>query len=211
MAGMPKGQREQALLLVCILAFAAIGLYWYFVYSPRGVALGKTQARVEALLQQNQRAKAELSKGDLSELRRELAQYQQNLALIRTLVPAGNEVPSLLEQVSTAARRVGLDLASVDPQPVQRGSDYDTYRYGMAVVGGYHELAQFFTNVGSLTRIVLPVNVTLQLSSNANAQKQNAKAGEAVIEAHFQLQTFVTHNGASNPAPTPPADNGAKS
>jgi type IV pilus assembly protein PilO len=211
MAGMPKGQREQALLLVCILAFASIGLYWYFVYTPRSVQLDKSQTQVAALLQQNQAAKAELSKGNLGELQRELAQYQANLSLIRTLVPAGNEVPALLEQVSTAARRVGLDLASVDPQPVQTGSDYDTYRYGMAVVGGYHELAQFFTNVGSLTRIVLPVNVTLQLSNNANAKKDNAKAGAAVIEAHFQLQTFVTHAPSTDDGGPPPTAKGAKS
>lgn len=211
MAGMPKGQREQALLLVCILALASMGLYWYFVYSPRGVTLAKTQTQVDALLQQNQRAKAELAKGNLSELQRELAQYQQNLALIRTLVPAGNEVPALLEQVSTAARRVGLDLASVDPQPVQAGSDYDTYRYGMAVVGGYHQLAQFFTNVGSLTRIVLPVNITLQLSTNANAQKDNKTPGAAVIEAHFQLQTFVTHASHTSGDDAPPPATGAKS
>lgn len=211
MAGMPKGQREQALLLVCLLAFASIGLYWYLVYSPRSIQLDKKQTQVDALLQQNQRAKAELAKGNLSELQRELAQYQQNLALIRTLVPAGNEVPALLEQVSTAARRVGLDLASVNPQPVQTGSDYDTYRYGMAVVGGYHDLAKFFTNVGSLTRIVLPVNVTLQLSGNANAKKENAKAGQAVIEAHFQLQTFVTHGSAAHDNSGPPTSTGAKS
>jgi type IV pilus assembly protein PilO len=151
MPGMPKGQREQSLILVCVIAIAAIGLYWYMVYSPRSDALAKQQDHIEALATMNQRAKSEMSKGNLSELRAQLATYQQNLSLIRTLVPVGNEVPALLEQVSTAARRAGLDLASVDPQPVQEGSNYDTYRYGMAIVGGYHQLAEFFANVGSAT------------------------------------------------------------
>jgi len=211
MPGMPKGQREQSLILVCVLAIAAIGLYWYMVYSPRSDALAKQQDHIEALATMNQRAKSEMSKGNLSELRAQLATYQQNLSLIRTLVPAGNEVPALLEQVSTAARRAGLDLASVDPQPVQEGSNYDTYRYGMAIVGGYHQLAEFFANVGSLQRIVLPVNVQLTLSTNANAKASHTEAGQAVIEAHFQLQTFVTHNPAEDAADQPPTKKGEKS
>jgi type IV pilus assembly protein PilO len=211
MPGMPKEKREQSLVLVCALALAAIGLYWYMVYSPRSTGLEKQQSHIESLTAMNQRAKSEMSKGNLSELRAQLAAYQQNLSLIRTLVPAGNEVPALLEQVSTAARRAGLDLASVDPQPVQEGSNYDTYRYGMAIVGGYHQLAEFFSNVGSMPRIVLPVNVQLQLSTNANAKASHAQPGQAVIEAHFQLQTFVTHNPAEDSQDQPPTQKGAKS
>lgn len=211
MPGMPKGQREQSLLLVCVVALAAIGLYWYLVYQPRSVTLAEQQTRVETLVGLNDKAKVEMSRGSLADIRRELAQYQQSLALIRSLVPSGNEVPSLLEQVSTAARRVGLDVATVDPQPVAQGSSYDTYRYGMSIVGGYHELAEFFTNVGSLNRIMLPVNLTLSVSTNANAQKLRSGSDGAVIEARFQLQTFVTHGLDTDADATPRARGGAKS
>lgn len=211
MAGLPKGQREQSLILVCVVALVAIGMYWYWVYNPRSVDLDKQQARAESLVSLNERAKSEMAKGNLAELRHQLSQYQQNLSLIRTLVPAGNEVPSLLEQVSTAARRANLDLASVDPQPVQEGSNYDTYRYSMSIVGGYNQLAEFFTNIGSLTRIVLPVNVSLRLSTNQNAKQNHSQAGQAVIEARFQLQTFVTHNPALDADNQPPTQKGAKS
>ncbi len=193
MLGMPKGQREQALVFVCLVAFAAIGLYWYMLYQPRSVELAVQQAQVDTLVALNEKAKVEMSRGSLPDIRRELAEYQQSLALIRSLVPTGNEVPALLEQVSTAARRVGLDVASVDPQPVLPGANYETYRYGMSIIGGYHELAQFFANVGSLNRIMLPMNVTLNVSNNVNAQKSRRSADDAVIEAHFQLQTFVTN------------------
>ncbi|HEU6451425.1 MAG TPA: type 4a pilus biogenesis protein PilO [Gemmatimonadaceae bacterium] len=193
MLGMPKGQREQALVLVCLVALAAVGLYWYMVFQPRSVELAEQQTQVDTLVALNDKAKIEMSRGSLPDIRRELAEYQQSLALIRSLVPSGNEVPALLEQVSTAARRVGLDVASVDPQPVLPGANYETYRYGMSMIGGYHELAQFFTNVGSLNRIMLPMNVTLNVSNNVNAQKSRRSADDAVIEAHFQLQTFVTN------------------
>jgi type IV pilus assembly protein PilO len=208
MLGMPKGQREQALLLVCLVAVAAIGLYWYMVYQPRATVLAEEQTRVETLVALNEKAKVEMSRGSLADIRRELAEYQQSLSLIRSLVPTGNEVPALLEQVSTAARRVGLDVASVDPQPVIEGANYDTYRYGISIIGGYHELAEFFANVGSLNRIMLPVNVSLNVSTNANAQKTRRSTDDAVIEARFQLQTFVTNGPSTDPVADAPVRGG---
>jgi type IV pilus assembly protein PilO len=189
--GMPKGQREQILLLIAFLAVGAIGAYWHFVYAPKGVELDAKQERIDAIAVVNQKAQAELAGRNLEQLRAQLAQYKRNLEAIRTLVPQSNEVPALLEQVSTAARRVGLDLASVDPQPVIAGPEYDTYRYGIGLVGGYHDLAAFFTNVGSLTRIVAPVNMQLSQPSNPNAARPHQKKDEAVIEARFQIQTYV--------------------
>ncbi len=202
----PKGQREQGLLAVCIIALAAVGLYYHFGYSNTVKDIEAKRTHADALAQMNQKAKLELAKGDIGEIRKQLAEYQQNLVLVRTLVPTGNEVPSLLEQVSTAARRVGLDVSTVDPQPVIDGENYETYRYSMSVVGGYHDLAQFLTNVGNLTRIMLPVNVSLQLSNNQQTRQSHAQKGAAVIEARFQLETFV----AKNPQPDPTFGNDKK-
>jgi len=107
-------------------------------------------------------------------------------------VPTGNELPALLEQVSTAARREGLDISGVEPQPVVEGDTFDTYRYKLTITGGYHALAEFLTNVGSLTRIVAPVNLTLSLSTNQNSNAVRlAPTGTAAIESKFDIQTYV--------------------
>lgn len=189
MAIIPKGQREQLLLLVCMMSVGAIFAYWMYRYQPQATAFATTQGQIDRLVQVNQRAKAELAKGNVNDLKRQLAEYQQNLELVRTLVPQGNEVPALLEQVSTSARRVGLDISSVNPQPVIQGEQYDTYRYDVAVVGGYHELGTFLANIGNLTRIVLPVNLNLVVSANAKNKKKTTSS--AFVEAKLQLQTYV--------------------
>ena len=192
MAFGPQGNREQTLFGIAFLAIVATGAYWYFVYNPKSAELDAKQVRIEAIIAVNQKAQAELAGRNLEQLRAQLAQYERNLEAIRTLVPQSNEVPALLEQVSTAARKVGLDLASVDPQPVVPGQEYDTYRYSIGLVGGYHDLAAFFTNVGSLTRIVAPVNMQLTAPSNPTAARAKQKRqDESVIEAKFQIQTYV--------------------
>ena len=114
------------------------------------------------------------------------------LEVMRLLVPTGNELPSLIDQVSTAARREGLDIASLEPQPIIQGEMFDTYRYKVSVTGGYHALGEFLTNVGSLTRIVAPVNLNLGLSGNRNANAVKlAPAGTAAVESKFEIQTYV--------------------
>ena len=196
MALMPKGQREQVLVFIVFLALMATGAYWYMMYQPKMAEVAEKRTHLEALVAANQKARTEMAKGNLEQMRAQLAQFQASLTMIRTLVPASNEVPALLEQVSTAARREGLELAAVDPQPVIVGEHYNTYRYDIGVIGGYHALAGFLANVGSLTRIVAPVNLRLTPPTNSAAAKVRAKPGVAAIEARFQIQTYVARRSA---------------
>jgi type IV pilus assembly protein PilO len=201
---LPKSQRDQAMVLLVIVAVALIGLYYAYVYSPKADVLAGLQAHVDSLDVNNQRAKAELAKGNVDQLRAEAAKLQENLEVMRQLVPTSNEVPALLEQVSTAARRVGLDLATVKPQPVVEGEQFDTYRYQVAVIGDYHALGEFLANVGSLTRIVAPVNLALSPLGNGAAVDQRKKAlknNNSVLDSRFELQTYVAKTAAPRPAP----------
>jgi type IV pilus assembly protein PilO len=204
MALLPKTQRDQVMVLLVIVAVALIGLYYSYVFTPKADVLAGLQAHVDSLDVNNQRAKAELAKGNVDQLRAEAAKLQDNLEVMRQLVPTSNEVPALLEQVSTAARRVGLDLATVKPQPVVEGEQFDTYRYQVAVIGDYHALGEFLANVGSLTRIVAPVNLALSPLGNGAAADQRKKAlknNNSVLDSRFELQTYVAKTVAPRPAP----------
>jgi type IV pilus assembly protein PilO len=135
-----------------------------------------------------------------------------NLEAMRQLVPTSNEVPSLLEQVSTAARRVGLDLGAVEPEPVIPGEQFDTYRYRIKVLGDYHALGAFMANVGSLTRIMAPVNLQLKPRLAGGAAAAGAPrplVTRQPLESSFQIQTYVAR-GASAPAPEPAAQEGTR-
>ena len=197
---LPSSQRNQVLLVVIMLSIGAMYAFYQFRWVPVNDALTVMQTHVDSLDVWNQRAKVEMSKGTEKELLQQAAKYQQSLAVMRQLVPTGNEVPTLLEQVSTAARRVGLDVADIQPQPVISGEQFDTYRYTIKVLGDYHTLAEFMTNVGSLTRIIAPVNVRLMLPSNPDrAKKLKRRKDDSIIEAHFDIQTYVAKS------PTAPA------
>ncbi len=192
-------RRDQILISVSVIAITLAGAYGYFMYMPKRDELAAIETHVSALDKKNQQAEADLANNSIPKLRAQAVEYDASLKLLQQLVPTTNEVPALLENVSTAARRVGLDLASVEPMPVLTGEQFDTYRYKVSVKGGYHALAGFLTNVGSLNRIVAPVALDLKQAMPADKKKARPKAGESTLDTDFQIQTYIAH------APTPAA------
>ena len=119
-------KRDQTLTAIGAAAVLLLGAYWYFLYKPKAAELALTQIHVDSLDKRNQQARADIAGGSLQKLRAQAAEYDQSLKVMRQLVPRSNEVPALLEDISTAARRVGLDLATVEPMPVLPGEQFDT-------------------------------------------------------------------------------------
>ncbi|MGQ0540152.1 MAG: type 4a pilus biogenesis protein PilO [Gemmatimonadaceae bacterium] len=203
---LPKNQRDQAMMLVTIASLALVGLYYQYVWSPERGNLTTLAERVDTLEARNARARYEMSRGSMDSLRAQAEAAQQDLDIMRQLVPTSYEVPLLLEQVSTAARRAGLDLSGVEPQPVVEGQVFDTHKYKISLIGSYHQLAEFLTNVGSLTRIVAPVNLALAPSTNTTVQKRVRVQG-ALIDSKFEIQTYVAKSATP---PAPPADSSSR-
>jgi type IV pilus assembly protein PilO len=193
-------KREQTLAGIGFVALILLGAYWYFLYKPKAAELAVTQAHVDSLDKKNQQARADIAQGSLQKLRAQSAEYEASLKVMRQLVPRSNEVPALLEDISTAARRVGLDLATVEPMPVLQGEQFDTYRYKLAVIGGYHPVGQFLSNVGSLNRIIAPVTMAIKLHPIADKTKAHVKKGESLVDTEFQVQTYVARTTPYVPA-----------
>lgn len=199
MALLPSNQRDQIMVFVAILALGAAGAYWYLAWSPKQAELTEMSARVDSLEQANAKARIEVSRGTAAKLRAQADGFQADLTTLRHLVPTGNEVPLLLEQVSTAARRTGLDISAVEPQGVIPGERFDTYKYRIGVTGPYHDLATFLANVGSLERIVAPMNVLLAPAARARVGAPTMP-GVALrapttqpLDAKLEIQTYVVH------------------
>jgi type IV pilus assembly protein PilO len=198
-------KRDQIMISVIVLSVGIAAAYGYFLYMPKREQIASIEQHVDALDLKNNQAKADLANGSVAKMKAQAAEYEASLKVLQQLVPTTNEVPALLENVSTAARRVGLDLASVEPMPVIVGEQFDTYRYKVSVKGGYHALAGFLTNVGSLNRIVAPVALDVKQQSAADKKQARPKEGEATLDTDFQIQTYIAHT-ASSPSDAVPQE-----
>jgi type IV pilus assembly protein PilO len=187
-----------------LIAIALAGLVGYIAYTgaviqmvgvkglaarkERIVAIQDTIARFEAATDS---AKKELAHGTVADIRKRLETYRASLALLRRLVPERNEVPNLLDDISTRSKIRGVTLASVVPQPVEAGPNpFDTYKYNMSVIGRYDHIGQFLADVASLQRIIVPYDLTVSSASSGAAKALGDSSG-ALLEAKFQIRTYV--------------------
>jgi type IV pilus assembly protein PilO len=212
MALLPVRDRDKYALVAIVVAIGLMYAYYTYLWEPKDVELTASQTHVDSLVVVNQRAKSELAQGKTQELKAEAERFSNDLEVMRRLVPTGNEVPALLEQVSTAARRVGLDIADVTPLPLLQGDQYDAYKYRLSMRGDYHQIGTLLTNIGSLQRIVAPINLTLAPVTVAAGQK---RARVQPVEARFEIQTYVARQvalpstkvkGGGDPEPSKPGE-----
>jgi type IV pilus assembly protein PilO len=136
-------------------------------------------------------AKKELARGTVADVRKRLESYRGSLSLLRRLVPERNEVPNLLDDISTRSKIRGVTLSQVVPQPVELGpAPFDTYKYNMSVIGRYDQIGQFMADVASLQRIIVPYDLTIA-AANSSAAKVLGDTTGALLEAKFQIRTYV--------------------
>jgi type IV pilus assembly protein PilO len=152
------------------------------------VAIRDTITKLEA---ETDKAKKELAKGTVDDLRKKLETYRSSLALLRRLVPERNEVPNLLDDISTRGKIRGITLSQVVPQPVEGGpAPFDTYKYTLSVIGHYDQIGEWLADVASLQRIIVPQDVSLAVA-NQQAAKALGDTSGALLEAKLQIRTFV--------------------
>lgn len=191
MAIAPINQRDQVKLLIGFVAIALAVLYWMYPYASKNAQIALDETRITTLEDANQRAAREFASGSIEVLRAQAAENRSALTVMRRLVPTGNEVPALLEEVSTAARRAGLDVGGVVPEAVIQGDRFDTYRYTITIIGGYHQFGEFLANVGSLPRIVAPVNFSVATGTAANRTSRIRTSEKNALASTITLQTYV--------------------
>jgi Tfp pilus assembly protein PilO len=135
-------------------------------------------------------AKRDIAKESVEDVQKRLLAYRSSLALLRTLVPEQREVNNMLDDVNARSRIRGVRMTGFTPAiPVAGPAPFDTYSYNFTVVGHYHQIAAFLTDIASLRRIMVPGDVKL---TAANPQQAKAFGDTtAMIEAHFTVRTYV--------------------
>src|ERR687889_1165609 len=191
-----KGTPLLALVLALLVGYIGytgaiiemVGLKGLAGTKERIVAMRDTIARFEPATDS---AKKELAKGTVADVRKRLETYRASLVLLRRLVPERNEVPNLLDDISTRGKIRGVTLSQVVPQPVEPGpAPFNTYKYNMSVIGKYDQIGQFLADVASLQRIIVPYDLTVAAANPTSAKALGDSTG-SLLEARFQIRTYV--------------------
>ena len=199
----PRGSALLAIALAVLVGYVGytgdilsmVGINGVKNRQERVAALRDTVATLEARIDS---AKRELARGSVEEIRQRVEQYRGTLGVLREFVPDQNEVPNLLDDISSRAKVRGVNLASVVPQPVELGPDpFETHAYQMAVIGRYDQIGSFLSDIASLRRIIVPGEVSLVAADMARARALGDTTG-AMLEASFRVLTYVKATGGTD-------------
>jgi type IV pilus assembly protein PilO len=205
--GLPTDQRGQILALLILVALTGGYFFWSKKHTPDVEKINAANQESDSLEKIVAAAKADLASGSIEDLRRRVEEYQGSLELMRRLVPERNEVPTLIDDISTKAKVRGVTIGKIQPLAPEPGSPFDTYRYRLEVYGHYDQLGEYLSDIASLPRIVVPQDVTLSAAS-AQAQKLLADTAGALLLAEFSIRTFVKSPAAPPPGTQPAARGG---
>jgi type IV pilus assembly protein PilO len=192
----PDDPKQRNWMLGGLVFLVLIVPYQMYLLAPRREANAQVQQRIESLETLNRRAEIIAAQGG-GELQERLALYEAHVARLEELIPDREEVPALLDDIGTRARLADVDLRELQPQGREPGQYYDRTSYNMAVVGEYHAVARFLTDIASLPRIVTPVQVDVQLFG----QPEQYRELESPVLATFRIETYVLPDSAATPPP----------
>ena len=193
--GLPTDQRGQVMALLAVAAIAGAYVVWTYVVQPERTQIATLQAETDSLQRIVDAAKADLSQGTVEDLRRAVQEYAASLELARRLVPERNEVPTLIDDISTKSKIREITLGTIQPLSPEAGSPFDTHRFRLEVFGHYDQVGEFLSDIASLERIIVPTDLSLKPATQA-AQRLLGDTLGGLLVASFTIKTYV-----KSPAP----------
>ncbi len=187
---MTAKERQQAMILAIVVAVALGGLFWVYWRGPKVEEASQLTTQRDSLLARVQAARQDLASGTVESIRQSVQDYEAMLDRMTELVPTGNEVTTLIDEISARAKRNGVEIAEFSPLAVEQGASFDIYRYRWTVFGHYNEIGVLMSDIAGLSRIMVPYDVTLSLADE-DQRAAYADTTTSMIRAQFFLRTFV--------------------
>ena len=182
-----RDPHTQKLILAGVVPLLLAALYYQFLYTPRQTQIDDLQTQYETLASQNKAAEAAIARYGPN-LGRQLAVYEQHLAIIERLIPRRNDIPNLLVAMGEQAQASRVQWGGFVPAAEEAGQYYSRQTYEISVSGLYHDIGSYLAAIGSLPRIVKPGKVTLQVTKDRYPRDPSLPP---LLRARFDVETYV--------------------
>ncbi|WP_115302012.1 type 4a pilus biogenesis protein PilO [Legionella beliardensis] len=163
-------------LAAAILA-AAIIAFGYFLLIKPNLATRDSLLAQETTLKEEFERKQQLA-ANLFAYRNQLQEMNKRFGALLKQLPAENEMPGLLEDISKTGIASGLTFDRFAPQPEVKHDFYIELPINIVVVGNYHQLAVFISRIIQMSRIVTLHDFELKPQMD---EKQKKPIGDLLV------------------------------
>ncbi len=184
--------KKTQIVIVALLVIIAFFDGWYsYIYEDKvkdadrlREALRKKQHELNAI---------NTNRTQLSLLREEVFELGNVLDSLKLMFPDERVVSSLVKDIHVELYKSGIDSKKFIPLPPLQKEFYTENQYKMSVIGGYHELAEFFAYLANLDLIINLSEISILMNPEIRRSINNFKENNSNIEsvvANFKLTTF---------------------
>lgn len=185
--GLPDDPAQQKRLLYGVIPILLVFGYWYFLHDGYVQEVDAMRTRLETLESANSQARMLAPRS--RQLEERLTEFERHIQRLEQLVPRDEEVSRLLNTISERADEIGVEVARFNPGNRDQGTHYNRRTFDLTVHGGYHEVGTFLAEIGSLDRIITPIDLSLI----PHDVRQNVQR----VEATFRIETYVLQQNAA--------------
>jgi type IV pilus assembly protein PilO len=178
-----RNPATQKWIILCTVAFGLVYGYFNFVYTPRSETVKRLTADIKK--ESEVLAKGKRIAANFQTVQDDYARLMQSWEIAHELLPTQKEMEGLLKSITLAGQEHDVTFLLFKPQdPVERPYYWEN-PIQIKTLSRYHDLAQFFSDVASLDRIV-----------NVNAVKltgyrPNRGHSPFTVEAEFTASIYI--------------------
>jgi len=186
-------QRSTQMTILGIVVVAAAA-FFYIYYLDAGLnklkIIQKDIVKLQLSVSQGTAIESRLKR-----FMRELAELEERLVVLRSILPSEKETPTVLRNVQVMATSSNLKIQKFTPQPVVPKNFYSDWPIKIEVEGNYDGLGVFFEKVSQATRIIDVGSIFIE---GLDKQPEKSKT----LRASCTATTFVFREDQESNQPT---------
>lgn len=178
-------------VLLALIFFIILVLGYYFLWTEASTALDTAKAKEQELRQVFLTKKAQAI--NLKAYKKQMVEIEKTFGAMLRQLPDKSQMDGLLTDINQAGLSRGLEFELFKPGQETQAEFYAEMPISIKVLGTYHDLGAFATDISKLSRIVTLNNIAITTTSK-DANKDAKTAGtdaKLVMEAIAKTYRYL--------------------
>ncbi len=170
-----------ARLVALVAVMAVIGIvYFYTLRLPVREAVAAKQEEIKNL--KEKLAENQAIANNRARFKEQVRRLREDLKQAQSLLPSDSDIKGILRQITSLARKSGLDVMVFQPGGEMAQGFYSRIPITLKLKGSYNDVAVFFDKVGKLKRIMNVHDISLT--------SPQEKDGKVILNVDCTVTTF---------------------
>ncbi len=162
---------------IALFGLLAAGLSGvFYVFYLKGLLEQREALSAEVKKLEISVAQASAVASQLERFKAEVAELEERLKVLRSILPSQKETPTVLRSVQRMAASSDLKINKFIPRPLVPRAFYVDWPIGMEVEGSYDGLGYFFERISQFTRIVNVDNISIKAIEGSTDSRKTVTA-----------------------------------